>query len=894
MRSLVFWTAAPIIFVTLVFFPAHAPAQETTGSLEGRLLDSKGKPIGYAYVIVTGPSIQGKRGTVTTLDGRFVLLALPVGECDVKFAHVSYVEQRFEGVRIRLGQRTSMGDVVLVDKVYETQEVTVTGKAPPLIDPTSTHIGATLQIEDYEALPIERDYRSVATLLPEVNESFLTSSGGRDPENFAGSTGLENRYFIDGIDVSDSYRGASSTRLPYNFIQEVQVRTGGYEAEYRSSLGGTMNVVTYSGGNRVAGSVFGFFTNNTLTATPRSVPDSPNTGDFERWDVGFGVGGPIQKDRLWYYAAYNPTFQSEDVEIPDSGFYDDHITTHSFAGKLTWRANDKNTLTLTGIGDPTQGRAVTPPLIPPGNVDPFLVRVRSGGFGAMLEGRHLVSDNFFIKSSISWLRRDDESLPDTERGNELNFVVDSTGVESGGVFETADNVSLVATAGLSCTWLRGDHEIKLGVEYKDTRLKADQTKNRLIGYAPDDYFLIDIAFLGGEVGNRIPSAFLQDSWKVTDRLYVNAGVRWDGQFLVSSEGKVAQKILDQWQPRAGIAYQLGRPGTQKIFASFGRYYQELMTSGPMWYYNKGQHFLLVGYDHDPRFDPAGGDTLAYVVGEIQPENRDLEGQYFDEFTLGYERRIGPAARLGLRGIYRMLRQGIEDGMTDPNTDTWVWGNPGSGELSAFPKMKRTYSALEVTFQQRILDGLSVLASYVLSRNDGNYAGLFDSEIGNPYPNATGVFDTVDGLVNGEGLLPNDRTHVFKLSGSYRLGAGVSLGASGVWESGTPLNEFGSDPLGPPYQAFLQERGTVGRTPTIWDVSMRITYGPSLFAGNRWRPRLTADFLHIGSQREAVNYDQVHYANVDSEGNQIYPNPTYGRAIAYQPPMVVRLGLDLQF
>jgi hypothetical protein len=314
----------------------------------------------------------------------------------------------------------------------------------------------------------------------------------------------------------------------------------------------------------------------------------------------------------------------------------------------------------------------------------------------------------------------------------------------------------------------------------------------------------------------------------------------------------------------------------------------------MWYYNEGQRFLLVGYDHDPRFDSTGGDTLAYVVGEVQPENDDLEGQYFDEFTLGYERRIGRSGRFGVRGIYRTLGQGIEDGLADPATDTWVWGNPGSGELSAFPRMKRNYSALELTFQQRTSNGLSFLASYVLSRSYGNYAGLFDSEYGNPYPNATGVFDTVDGLVDGEGLLPNDRTHVFKLSGSYRLGVGVSVGASGVWESGTPLNEFGSDPLGPPYQAFLQERGTAGRTPAIWDVSMRITYEPSGFAGNRWRPRLTADFLHIGSEREAVNYDQVHYTAVDSEGNQIYPNPTYSQPIAYQPPMVVRLGIDVQF
>jgi hypothetical protein len=803
---------------------------------------------------------------------------------------VSYQERKFETVRIQLGQTTTLGDVKLEERTYTSKEIVVEAEAL-LIDPASTGMGATLVAKDYEALPVERDYRGVVMLLPQVNASYLESKGGRDPENIAGSTGLENRYFIDGIDVSDPYRGALGIRLPYNFIQELQVRTGGYEAEYRSALGGAVNVVTYSGGDKVVGQAFGYFTSNTLTATPRSVPHSPNTGDFTRWDIGFSLGGPILKDRLWYFAAYNPAFESEDVEIPGFGLHEDHTTTHSLAGKLTWRANERNSFALTGIGDPTQGSTVTPPLIQPKNVDPFLLQVRTGGVGVMLEGRHLISDGFFIRTSISWLRRDDESIPATELGTELNYT-DSTGVASGGVSETTDNVSTTAMAGLSCTWIAGNHELKAGAEYKDVRLNQDWAAKGLIEFGATDYFMYDIA-LKGKVGNRIPSGFLQDSWNATDRLRVNAGVRWDGQFLISSEGAVAQKILDQWQPRIGAAYQIGRPGTQKLFASFGRFYQELMTSGPSWYYNSGQRFLLIGWDHDPRFDPAGGDTSGSYSAEVQPELDDLEGQYFDEFTLGYERQIGAAAKVGLRGIFRTFRQGIEDCVIG-DTGAIIWGNPGSGNLDAFPRMERNYRALEMTYQQRLFDGLSILASYVLSRTHGNYPGLFDSEYGNPYPNASGLFDTVEGLLHGEGVLPNDRTHILKLSGSYRLSTGITIGAFGAWQSGTPLNEFGSHPDGYPQMIFLQQRGTAGRTPSIWDLNMRISYEPSAFASSQVHPRLSVDFLHIGSRREAVNYDQAHYFNVDAEGNQTDANPTYGQPLAYQPPMAVRFGLEMRF
>ena len=234
----------------------------------------------------------------------------------------------------------------------EREQVVVSGRAP-LIDPAATFLGANLVAQDFAALPIDRDYRSMTTLLPQANQSFLG-----DAVNFAGSTGLENRYFIDGIDVTDPNRNVTGTSLPYNFVQEVQVRTGGYEAEYRSSLGGVVNAVTHSGGNEVHGQVFGFFLSNSLTAEPRLGALEPNKGEFARFDVGFGLGGPILKDRLWYYAAYSPAFQREDVKIPGGGSFEDSTTTHSFAGKLTWQASQRHTLTLTALGDPTRRQGV--------------------------------------------------------------------------------------------------------------------------------------------------------------------------------------------------------------------------------------------------------------------------------------------------------------------------------------------------------------------------------------------------------------------------------------------------------------------------------------------------------------------------------------------------------
>jgi outer membrane receptor protein involved in Fe transport len=129
------------------------------------------------------------------------------------------------------------------------------------------------------------------------------------------------------------------------------------------------------------------------------------------------------------------------------------------------------------------------------------------------------------------------------------------------------------------------------------------------------------------VGSRNPSVYLQDAWRATGRLQLNVGLRWDGQYFISSEDKVAQTILDGWQPRVGATYQLGHPGTQKLFTSYGRFYQDYATAPLFWYYNSGSRFFSANYDHDPRLDPSGADTLGLVTGAIQQEVDGLQGQY---------------------------------------------------------------------------------------------------------------------------------------------------------------------------------------------------------------------------------------------------------------------------
>lgn len=709
---------------------------------------------------------------------------------------------------------------------------------------------------------------------------------------------MENKYYIDGTDVTDPWRGITGTNLPYNFIRQIEVKTGGYEAEYRSALGGVVNAITHSGGNEFHGQVFGFFANNRFAGEPRLGALEPNQGGFAQYDVGLSLGGPVIRDKLWFFTAYNPTFEREEVEIPGAGLYDDHSTTHIFAGKLSWRASERNNLFLTVLGDPQKRRAIgetyarfgTPAAF--ANPDPYLAELGFGGVNLSLAGSHILNDRFLLETALSRVTRQDQYLPATARGrNELNFIDHETGIWSGSYPSRVDDHSVQFSAAIKGTLIWGTHTFKTGLEYKDNRLDHDLRAEALLRFAPTSY-LHFILSQKGILHNRTPSVFVQDSWQMSNRLRMNIGLRWDGQFLVGSNGKVVQTITDQYQPRVGFVHQIGEAGSQKIFGSFGRFHQELLLFLSTFYHIEGSFIHYINFDHDPRTNPAGGDSIS-IIAKIQPGIKNLQGQHYDEFTLGYEKLIGENLKMGLRGIYRPLRQAIEDGFVSDLGD-YYYGNPGKGRLSKHPKATREYKALELILEKfGANQKFNFLSSYVFSRSHGNYPGFFYTDNHGAFPNASGFFDFPELLMNATGLLPNDRTHVFKFSGSYRWDFGLTVGTSFLWQRGTPLSEFGGSRF-PPYPSFVQQRGAAGRTPAILDLNLRLVYDLAKLSRASWQARMILDVFHVASQRQPVDFEQLHYFNIDENGNQINPNPLYGRAIRYQPPMAVRLGLEVGF
>ena len=397
-----------------------------------------------------------------------------------------------------------------------------------------------------------------------------------------------------------------------------------------------------------------------------------------------------------------------------------------------------------------------------------------------------------------------------------------------------------------------------------------------------------------EVHSHVPSLFLQDSWRASDRLRINAGLRWDGFYARGPSGQNLLDIKRQYQPRLGFTYMIDESSRSKVFGSVGRFYEQ-MTNFNFGLVNKTQYASI--YNADPR---SGGDPLVQIDWSTDYEMHvtdELKGQHADEVVFGYETRLAQQWVLGIKGIYRELRAAVEGVWYPEGTQDEAIGNPGLGNLGYFPEPSRQYRGLQLEIANiEKTNRYHLAASYCLSRTHGNYPGTFDTDTGIPNPHGGSTYDSPALLENATGLLPNDRPHVLKLYGAYAFASGFSAGGFFTWQSGTPLSEFGATSLGWPYNIHLVNRGTYGRSPAIWDLNMRFAYvlPATPLAGGSSRTRLLLDIFHLFGQRTGVAFDQQHYLAVDDSGNQVTENPNFGKATRYQPPMSMRFGIETSF
>jgi len=875
---------------------ASAAAQQTTGDIQGRVVGPAGQPVIDARVTVTSSSLQGERQTLSDARGRFVVPSLPAGSYAVAIRRIGYGPVRVQDVPVRLGSTTSLGDISLEERAVEVAEVVVSG-AKPVIDPVSPASGATLDSSQFRSLPTGRDFRDLIPFVPQANATPYASTfaGTADEVNIGGSTGLENAFYVDGVNVT-VFAGTSIT-LPFNFVREIQVNTGGYEAEYGRALSGVINVVTPSGGNEFHGQALGFFTADELRTAPRVGAGAANPVNFNQYDVGLSLSGPIRRDRLWFSVAYDPTATHQDVLLAALPKQTDTQVRHQLAGKLTWSPGGNTDVALTFLGDPYTHDWLIPNVLP-ATTDPntALFHETGGGTTVAVEGRQRFGPKTQLTVGVSRLDRHLDVGPPsgaTSLGAVTRLDDYITNASSLGVTGYDNSRESRTAVRVGLTLLAGVHAWKFGAEFEDNRFAEGGIYSQ-ISHLPDtanhDTVYVWFENYGHEhVRNRVPTVYVEDAWEVSPRFRVSAGLRWESQHMTGDVG-AARTIANELAPRLGLVYELGASGSQRLFASAGRFYEQI----PLWaviFWNSTGAQLVRQYPQNPLVDSSNGSFVSPPInyGAI-PATPDLLGQSYDQLTVGYDRALGGSIKVGAHATYRVLHWALEDGIP-PGDSVLRMGNPGRGPLAAMPRARQRYAALELSVERSTPGPLYLMASYVLSRNIGNYTGLYATDYQLAHPNSGPQYDYPDLMTpNAYGLLPNDRTHVAKVAASYHLGFGATLGGFLTAASGVPLNEYGTSAYATGYYTFLRPRGSVGRTPAIWSLDLHASYDLPVPQGAKVRPRILLDVFNVGSPRKALLYDQVHYL----DAGKTVQNPTYGAVTKYQPPMSARVGLVVDF
>src|SRR3954447_22471960 len=305
--SMRFATIALLTLFMALFSVAAFGQSSTTGSIEGQITDTNGAPVPNVTVTVSGPNLISPKSAQTDGEGRYRILGLPPGRYNATIASSGgFAEATRQGIEVNLS-KTSSADVTL-NPAGTTADVNITDTSGAAVDVASNTTGTNVSSEQFSNFPTQRTVQSLYTIAPTVSRSGLRDASGRERDpSVAGSSGPENNYILDGVNTTDPAFGGSGANLPFEFVQEVEVKTGAFGAEYGKATGGIFNVITKSGGNEFHGDLFGYFSTKGLVREVKNLPFTGSAANgFSEADLGGDIGGPIVKDKLWFFGAFNP------------------------------------------------------------------------------------------------------------------------------------------------------------------------------------------------------------------------------------------------------------------------------------------------------------------------------------------------------------------------------------------------------------------------------------------------------------------------------------------------------------------------------------------------------------------------------------------------------------
>lgn len=744
-----------------------------TGDLEILVSDGAGAPLPAASLKLTGTSLLGERTAETTGDGRFVFRALLPGVFEVDISYQGRQGIHRGGIVIDAG-RTASVSVALEERRLE-EYVTVFGREP-LVDVVRTTNQVTYDREYLEHVPVGLDAR--------YSSSVLAAAPGVVGTQVRGTNVADNVYLVDGADTNDPYFSREGTVVIPSAIEQLQVQTGAFSAEYGRATGGVSNVVTKSGGNEFSGTVdLRYGSAGMLSAGDHFDPDAI---DYSRKVGEFGLGGPVVRDKLWFFVAGD--YDGSEDGPPGSPTTAKRDRT-SWLGKLTWQAAEAHTFTFLGMYAPqTVDDADSSPLVAAEATQ------KRDGANQLVSLRYLgvLGPHLLVDAQVASYRSSLQKEPQSGDVSTRCAIDLLTGVTSRNSCRLEDDWKSrdVLTGGV--TWQVGRHALRAGVDLQSIETGGHLWKpgGGIDQVAPDPngstvtVLAIDYRSPWGlDLGGDLHAGYIQDEWRIHPRVTANLGVRYSDYEYTNDAG---EKVFwtELIEPRVGIAWDLTGEAKHVVKGTWSRFgfssTLEIVHSANQnlalvdYYANENVGGYLTGSGAVP--EDLNGDNViearAYLgseggpTGVVYANGGHLDAPRTDEWTLSYDRQIGPSIAAGATYVRRRTSDLIEDRF-DPKLNAAFVDN--------LDGLRREYEGVETRLRGQWRFGMTQ-ASYVWSKTRGNS----DYTI---WPGVSPEYDYPATSTNRWGYMSTDTRHAVKVNGFVRLPLAFEVGYGYNYASG---------------------------------------------------------------------------------------------------------------
>ena len=615
------WIRVLAALLVVLSFGVSAYAQgggaSSTGTIQGKVTDAQGAVLPGVTVVATSPSALGAQTTVTSETGNYRFPAVPPGTYELSFELAGFNTMKRSGVQISLGFTANVNAELALATLQET--VTVSG-ASPVIDTTATRVVQNFKLDQLQSIPNSRDMWALLAVTPSVQMGRIDVGGNRAGTQTGytayGQSG-QVRVLIEGINTTEGTTGAGFY-FDYSSLEEVFLGTSGQSAEMPNP-GVQSQFIAKSGGNQFSGEFYQDWYNNTLQGsnipdeytTPTAFKGSPiraHSNEIQKyWNTSLNVGGPIKKDKIWWFGTYNK--QANAVQQPNFTFDKTFDTTlWNLVGKTTYQINQKNKL----IGYYQWGQKIQPNRLPFGTYtyrsEGPTNKQDSGSWVYKAEWNGTLSQKLYAEARYGDFGY---YFPQITNGTEDYFWRDSGTLEILGSHQKTENDrNRAQTTGAMTYFLdtgKGSHTFKVGAEMLRERQwigftqgvggNIEHVYNN--GVSNQVIFRIPTATEVGKLHNTANlysqnaldanSAFFNDTWAL-GKLTINAGVRWDqykgwlpeqkslgatvGPTVVQAEtfAKTDLYTWNQFAPRIGVVFDLTGDGKTVLKGNYGLYW----------------------------------------------------------------------------------------------------------------------------------------------------------------------------------------------------------------------------------------------------------------------------------------------------------------------------------